>query len=107
MLTDDEGARKVNAAMHQSPSAAPGSAGNTVLVENARTGPSEALVLSTEALEFVADLVRTFRPRLRELLARRVERQKKIDASGAAELDFLGETADVRKGDWTCAPVPP
>ena len=92
--------------MHQSPSVAPENAGNTVLVENARTGPSEALILSTEALEFVADLVRTFRPRLRELLARRVERQRKIDASGAAEFDFLRETADVRKGDWTCAPVP-
>lgn len=92
--------------MHQSPSAAAGTAGNTVLVENARTGASEALILSTEALEFVADLVRTFRPRVRELLARRVERQKRIDANGAAELDFLPETVAVRKGDWTCAPVP-
>jgi malate synthase len=107
MLTDDRADRKVNAAMHQSPSAAAGSAGNTVLVESAATdAASEALILSTEALEFVADLVRTFRPRVRELLARRGERQKKIDATGAADFDFLSETATVRSGDWTCAPVP-
>ena len=78
-----------------------------MLVENARTGASEALVLSTEALEFVADLVRTFRPRVKELLAKRVERQARLDASGAGkELDFLSETATVRSDSWTCAPVP-
>ena len=82
-------------------------AGNTVLVENARTGPSEALILSTEALEFVADLVRTFRPRLAEVLAQRVERQARLDANGAAgELGFLEETKAVREGDWRCASVP-
>jgi malate synthase len=99
--------------MHQSPSTAGAGtnagSGSTVLVESARTGPSEALVLSTAALEFVADLVRTFRPRVRELLARRVERQKVIDergASGEGGFDFLPETKAVRSGDWTCAPVP-
>jgi malate synthase len=82
-------------------------AGQTVLVENARTGPSEALILSTEALELVADLVRTFRPRVKELLAKRVARQAKLDAHGAArELDFLSETESVRSGDWSCAAVP-
>ena len=82
-------------------------AGNTVLVECARTGPSEALILSTEALELVADLVRTFRPRIKELLAKRAERQARLDANGAAaELGFLAETAAVRAGDWRCAPVP-
>jgi malate synthase len=90
--------------MHQATAAG---AGDTVLVENARTGPSEALILSTEALELVADLVRTFRPRLKELLARRVTRQAELDAKGTAALDFLPETASVRSGDWTCAPVPP
>ena len=92
--------------MHQDSPAAAGSSTNSVLVTNARTGPSEALVLSTEALEFVADLVRTFRPRVKELLAQRVERQARLDANGSAELDFLPETASVRSGDWTCAPVP-
>ena len=72
----------------------PTTSGNTVLVENARTGASEALILSTEALEFVADLVRTFRPRVKELLAKRVDRQARLDATGAAKGPaFLAETA--------------
>ena len=80
---------------------------NTVLVESARTGPSEALILSTGALELVADLVRVFRPRIKELLAKRAERQARLDANGAAaELGFLADTASVRAGDWRCAPVP-
>jgi len=93
--------------MHQDPPAASDSGAHSVLVTNARTGPSEALVLSTEALEFVADLVRTFRPRVKELLAKRVARQARLDANGSAELDFLPETASVRSGDWRCSPVPP
>jgi malate synthase len=98
--------------MHQDSPAAAGSSANSVLVTNASpgpAGPSEALILSTEALEFVADLVRTFRPRVKELLAKRVERQARLDASaanGSKELDFLAETASVRSGDWQCAPVP-
>ena len=60
----------------------PNESGNTVLVENARTGPSEALILSSEALELVADLVRTFRPRVKELLAKRVERQRMAATQG-------------------------
>jgi malate synthase len=92
--------------MHQDSPAAVGSSGYSVLVTGARTGPSEALVLSTEALEFVADLVRTFRPRVKELLADRVRRQGRLDTNGSAELDFLAETAGVRAGDWKCAPVP-
>ena len=92
--------------MHHDPSAATLSGANSVLVTNARTGPSEALVLSTDALEFVADLVRTFRPRVKELLAKRVERQARLDANGSAELDFLPETAGVREADWKCASVP-
>jgi len=81
--------------------------GNTVLVLNARRGPSEALILSAEALELVADLVRTFRPRIAELLARRAARQARLDDKGAAsELGFLEETKAVRDGDWRCSPVP-
>ena len=66
--------------------------------------PHQDEVLTPEALAFVGDLVRTFRPRVKELLARRAERQKAFD--GGALPDFLEETADVRRGDWTCAPVP-
>ena len=98
--------------MHQDSSAPGGAGAHSVLVTNAHSGQEgqgpqgEALVLSTEALEFVADLVRTFRPRVHELLAKRVERQARLDANGSAELDFLAETASVRDGDWKCAAVP-
>jgi malate synthase len=65
--------------------------------------PYEA-VLTKEALEFLADLVRTFRPRVKELLARRRERQARFDAG--EQPDFLAETADVRARKWQVAPLP-
>jgi malate synthase A len=61
-------------------------------------------VLSLEALAFVADLARTFGVRIEELLVRRRERQAQLDAG--EPLDFLPETADLRKRDWTVAPLP-
>ena len=66
----------------------------------------DSLVLSDEALEFVADLVRTFRPRVEELLKKRAERLVKLHSDPTAELGFLADTANVRAGDWTCSPVP-
>ncbi len=62
------------------------------------------VVLRDDALAFVRDLVATFRPRVRELLARRAERQRAFD--GGELPDFLPETSQVRSGDWRCAPVP-
>jgi malate synthase len=62
-------------------------------------------ILSDEAVAFVADLNRRFRPRRNELLAARAERRAAI-ADGAT-LDFLPETADVRAGDWTVPQAPP
>src|SRR5258708_11614533 len=59
--------------------------------------PGYETVLTHEALAFVADLVRTFGPRVTELLALRTKR---------TSLDFLAETAAVRAGDWTVAPLP-
>ena len=53
-------------------------------------------ILTPEALRFVASLQRTFGARREELLARRVEAQKKID-SGILP-DFLPETEGIRKG---------
>jgi malate synthase len=64
----------------------------------------EAEVLSPEALAFVADLQRTFGKRRDELLARRQERQARLDSGET--LDFLKETAEVRKGDWKVAEMP-
>ena len=61
-------------------------------------------VLTPEALAFVGDLVRTFRPRVEELLSRRAERQKAFDAGALP--DFLPETAGVRGGNWACAAEP-
>jgi malate synthase A len=71
--------------------------------------PSEAfaesakVILTEGALSFVDDLVRTFRPRVRELLALRAERQGRFDQGELP--DFLSTTASIRSGDWTCAPA--
>src|SRR5665213_2406031 len=61
-------------------------------------------ILTPEALAFLAELHQRFDPRRRELLASRVERQKRIDAGQLP--DFLPETVDIRKGDWNVAPIP-
>lgn len=61
-------------------------------------------ILTPEALTFTEKLVRTFRDRRVDLLRKRDERQKKIDAGIMP--DFLPETADVRAGDWTVAALP-
>jgi malate synthase len=71
------------------------------------TGPNRPgyeRVLTPAALAFVADLARTFAPRLTQLLERRRERQSRLDAG--EPLNFVPETADVRAADWTVAPLP-
>lgn len=62
-------------------------------------------ILPPEALEFLVALHEKFDARRRELLQRRVERQKRLDAG--EKLDFLPETKDIHEGDWTIAPLPP
>ncbi len=64
-----------------------------------------ASVLTPPALAFVANLERRFGGRRRELLARRRERQRQLDDGWTPE--FLAETASVRAGEWTVAPIPP
>src|SRR5919202_1019090 len=61
-------------------------------------------IVSREALEFVTKLQREFNPRRKELLQKRVERQRRLDAGELP--DFLTETRSVREGDWQVAPVP-
>ncbi|MBV1854719.1 malate synthase A [Catellatospora tritici] len=61
-------------------------------------------ILSAEAVEFVAELQRRFRPRRDELLAARQARQKEISRSG--RLDFRADTAWIRESDWAVAPAP-
>jgi malate synthase len=66
--------------------------------------PADAEILSPDALAFVELLQRELGPRRRELLGRRAERQRELDAG--ARPDFLAETRDVREGDWRVAPPP-
>lgn len=68
-------------------------------------GPRYAEILTPEACRFVADLCRRFDGRRLELLVRRVERQREIDAGQLP--DFLPETAAIRNGDWQVPPPPP
>ena len=64
-----------------------------------------ATVLTAEALAFVGDLVERFAPRIRELLAARVQRRARLE-QGKDRLDFLPETREVRESAWTVAPAP-
>ena len=65
---------------------------------------ASAEIVTPEAMAFVATLVRLAAPRRAELLRVRNERQALLD-SGTLP-DFLTETAHVREGDWTVAPLP-
>ena len=69
-----------------------------------RTPKEAASVLSPDALTFVTTLARAFTGRRDALLERRRARRARIAAGEA--LDFLPETADIRAGDWTVAPLP-
>lgn len=57
-----------------------------------------------EARALLTELHRRFDARRRELLAARVERQKRFDAGERPS--FLESTRSVRDGDWRVAPVP-
>ncbi|WVN42532.1 malate synthase A [beta proteobacterium MWH-UniP1] len=70
----------------------------------AEVSPAFAEILTPEALALVAKLHRAFEPRRQELLAKRVERAKRLDAGERP--DFLAETKSVREGDWKVAPLP-
>ncbi|MBI2517170.1 MAG: malate synthase A [Opitutae bacterium] len=67
--------------------------------------PGYREILTPEACAFLTGLFDRFGVRRRELLARRVERQREIDAGRMP--DFLPETAHIRGGDWRVAPIPP
>ena len=70
----------------------------------AATHPTQSRVLTSGAVEFVADLQRRFNPRRLELLAARAERQKRLDAG--EQPDFLKETQSIREAEWTVAQIP-
>src|SRR5882672_6435473 len=66
--------------------------------------PGFAEILTSDARRFLTTLARACEPRRQELLARRVERQRRLDAGERP--DFLPETRDVREAAWTVAPIP-
>lgn len=74
------------------------------VVITAPATPSAGFVLGGEALAFVADLARTFGPRIQERLTARAARRARLESGES--FDFLRETAHVRQGDWTCASTP-
>ncbi|MBV9880214.1 MAG: malate synthase A [Gemmatirosa sp.] len=85
------------------PLAAP--AGVVVHEGSAASSGSAGRVLTVEALAFLADLERRFRPRRAEALARRAARQRDLDAGAIP--GFLVETRAIRDREWTVAPTPP
>jgi malate synthase len=66
--------------------------------------PEFAQILTTEALQFVATLVREYKHTRDALLERRIDRQKLLDAGKLP--DFLPETTPIREGTWSVAPIP-
>jgi malate synthase len=62
-------------------------------------------ILTPDACHFVARLAERFEDRRQELLAARSVRQEEI-RNGKLP-DFLAETRDVRRADWTVAPISP
>jgi len=71
---------------------------------SADISPAYAEILTPEALALVLKLTRAFEPRRQELLAARAARAARLDAGERP--DFLPETAHIRDGDWTIAPIP-
>src|SRR5262245_51270604 len=66
--------------------------------------PGYAEILTPEACAFLRGLQEKFGPRREQLLAKRAERQREIDAGKMP--DFLAETAKIRGGDWKVPPPP-
>jgi len=71
---------------------------------HATTAEKYEVVLTTEALAFVAALQREFNPTRLSLLEARVARQARLDAGERP--NFLPETLSVREDTWTVAPLP-
>ncbi|MEZ9525869.1 malate synthase A [Enterovibrio norvegicus] len=64
----------------------------------------EADVLTHDAMAFLQALAARFADRIPSLLAAREERQATFDAGALP--NFLPETADVRRGDWSIRGIP-
>ena len=66
--------------------------------------PGQEQLLTPAALDFLVELHRRFEPRRRLQLAARRQRQAEFDAGALP--DFRSDTAAIRAGDWTVAPIP-
>ena len=66
--------------------------------------PGAEEILTDGALGFIAELHARFDARRRELLAARIERQRKFD--GGELPDFPEETLHIRESEWNVGPIP-
>lgn len=66
--------------------------------------PEYRVILTPQALQFIAKLSRNFTPRVTELLERRRQMQERYDAGERPH--FLDETRHVREGTWKVNPLP-
>ncbi|MBV8817663.1 MAG: malate synthase A, partial [Acidobacteriaceae bacterium] len=67
--------------------------------------PTDPEILTAEARAFLDELSNRFEPARQALLAARAQRLAELKQGRL--YDFLPETADLRKGEWTVAPIPP
>jgi malate synthase len=74
-----------------------------VVVRGARADRFDE-ILTPAALDFLAALVREFRPRVEERLRARAERRERWQRG--ERLDFLRATRAIRAAEWTVAPLP-
>lgn len=77
---------------------------STVTVDAPFEVERSEVVLTPDALAFLAELQRRFGDRRDELLRARRARREEVSRTG--RLDFLEETREVREGDWQVAPAP-
>jgi len=66
--------------------------------------PEFLSIFTPEALALIVKLTRTFEPRRQQLLAARTVRAERMDMGERP--DFLPQTAHIRDGNWTIAPIP-
>src|SRR5690606_21263786 len=78
--------------------------GEQGLQVTAEAGPAQQQVLTPAACALVAELHRRFEPLRQQLLAARQQRQAEVDRGVLP--DFRADTAAIRSGDWSVAPIP-
>ena len=78
--------------------------GNTRLQIRGVAVARDSEILTPQALDFVADLVRRFKPRLGQLMATREARQARFDQGELP--DFRVDTRKIRESSWQVGPIP-